>query len=162
MSQEYVFEFSGTKEDFFNKLECFPNNSEQFYYFDDYIVKVKNNEIHFGVQRAGHSGGYWFIPTITEYDDKIQFKGIIKYIGPEHNPTTDSKNLFKKCIEKIGTVLWSVLLLPFVLAVLLIVGFCELFKWIIRKEWRNPKTKLKTTEEKLTYLMEKHLDCIRI
>ena len=29
----------------------------KFYYFDDYIVKIVDNTIHFGVERCGHSGG---------------------------------------------------------------------------------------------------------
>lgn len=63
MAKEYVFEFSGTKEDFLNHLKRFHHNVSysggSFYYFDDYIVKVIDEEIHFGVAKRGHSHGYW-------------------------------------------------------------------------------------------------------
>ena len=83
MPDNYSFEFAGTKEEFLKQLNIYPNNSYSdggFYYFNDYIVKLVDDEIHFGVERAGHSGGQWFIPTITEHDGKITFNGTIKYI----------------------------------------------------------------------------------
>ena len=56
MSQEYVFDFFGTKEDFLNVLNKFSNYSTishgTFFYFNDYIVKViefddtPNSEYH--------------------------------------------------------------------------------------------------------------------
>lgn len=70
MSKEYTFEFIGKKEEFFNILNSYPSNTsysdDKFYYFDDFIVKVTGDEIHFGVARGGHSGGYWYVPSITE------------------------------------------------------------------------------------------------
>lgn len=69
MLQEYVFEFPGAKEDFLNSLNRFSHNpsySNGTFFFDDYIVELIDEEIHFGIARAGHSGGYWFIPTITD------------------------------------------------------------------------------------------------
>ena len=89
MSQEYRFEFLGTKEAFLNNLDRFSHNSysnSTFYYFDDYIVKQTDDEIHFGVARGGHSGGYWFIPTITEFDNRIEFCGTIRRVGGGNDP----------------------------------------------------------------------------
>ena len=88
MSKSYSFEFAGTKEMFLNQLNKYRNNDQRFFYFDDYIVELSNDEIHFGVERAGHSGGQWFIPTITECDNKITFNGTIQYIGPKVDSTT--------------------------------------------------------------------------
>ncbi len=65
MSKSYSFDFSGTKEMFLNQLNEYPNNNQKFFYFDDYIVELSENEVRFGVARGGHSGGYWFVPTIT-------------------------------------------------------------------------------------------------
>jgi hypothetical protein len=72
---------------FLNNLNRFEHNESysgnKFYYFDDYIVKLVGDDIHFGVARGGHSGGYWFIPTITSFDNRIEFRGSIRYIGPD-------------------------------------------------------------------------------
>lgn len=158
MSQEYVFEFSGTKEDFFNKLNSFPNNSNEFYCFDNYIVKKVNDEMHFGLERAGHSGGHWFVPTITEHKDKIEFKGTIEYIGPKNNPTTSKE---KRFIEKTREILLYILVLPFALIVFSFMKIYNALKWIVKRIRRQPIVKVETTEEKLFYLMENHLGCVR-
>ena len=53
MSQEYTFEYPGTKQMFLDSLKQFPSNDNNFYYFDNYIVKLVGDEIHFGIERAG-------------------------------------------------------------------------------------------------------------
>ena len=149
-----MFEFSGTKEDFLNTLDPFNHNSYSsgtFYYFDDYIVKLIDDEIHFGVARGGHSGGYWFVPTITDLGDRIEFRGEIRYIGPK-----DNRNSIKKAIDAVGEFLFLVFILPIVLAFRLYV-FVE---WLIRKICNHPKSKEKTNEERLLDLMENHFGCI--
>ena len=164
MPDNYSFEFAGTKEEFLKQLNIYPNNSYSdggFYYFNDYIVKLVDDEIHFGVERAGHSGGQWFIPTITEYDGKITFNGTIKYIGPNVDSTTTEKSMFKKCINKIGEWLLYIVVTPFVLVVYVVVKLVAFFKWAINKILRRPTAKPKTTEEKLFDLMENHLNCTR-
>ena len=45
MSQEYTFEFLGTKEDFLNKLGCHKNNDNQFFWFDSYMVNCYSFDI---------------------------------------------------------------------------------------------------------------------
>ena len=116
MSKEYVFEFPGTKEDFINILNRFNHNasysSGTFYYFDDYIVELVGDEMHFGVTRGGHSGGYWFVPTITDLGNKMEFRGEIKYIGPN-----DNRGSFKKAIDSVGEFLLLILILPIVLII---------------------------------------------
>ena len=158
MSREYVFEFSGTKEDFFNKLNSFHNNSGEFYFFDNYIVEKVNDEVRFGVERAGHSGGHWFVPTITEYEDKIELKGTIEYIGTQNN-STNSKE--KRFIEKVREILLYILVLPLALVVFLFMKIHNALKWIVQKIRRQPIVKVENTEEKLFYLMENHLGCVR-
>ena len=155
MSQEYIFEFYGTKEDFLNILNGFPNRtyfSGKLYYFNDYIVKLIDDEIHFGVERGGHSGGYWFIPKITEFDERIEFCGTIRYIGPN-----DNQSKIRKTIDKIEEILLFVLLLPIVL----IVKLYMIIEWVIRKICNRPKVKEKTTEERLFDLMGNYMGCVR-
>lgn len=155
MSKEYMFEFPGTKEDFMTSLNRFSHNasysSGKFYYFDDYIVKLVGDEIHFGVARGGHSGGYWFIPTITYLGEKIEFCGKIRYIGPN-----DNRGSFKKTIDSIGDFLLFILILP----IALIIWGYMFIEWLVRKIFNRPKPKGKTNEEKLFDLMENYFGCV--
>lgn len=154
MSKEYIFEFPGTREDLLNSLNRFSHtasySSDTFYYFDDYIVKLIGDEIHFGVARGGHSGGYWFIPTITDLGDRIEFRGTIQYIGPD-----DNRSVFKKTIDDIGVFLLFVLVLPIVL----IIQIYLYMERLIRKIFNRPKRK-KTNEERLFDLMENYFGCV--
>ncbi len=155
MSKEYMFEFSGTKEDFMDSLKRFSHNasysSGTFYYFDDYIVRLVGDEIHFGVARGGHSGGYWFIPTITDLDGKMEFRGEIRYVGPN-----DNRSSFKKSIDSIGVFL----LLIFILPICLIIWGYMFLEWLVRKIFNRPKPKEKTNEERLFDLMENYFGCV--
>lgn len=163
MSQELVFEFMGTKEDFLNKLANFPNNDHQMYYFDNYIVKIVGEEIHFGVERAGHSNGYWYIPKITQHNGKTQFRGNIKYTGAQAEvPPAVKRSFSKRFIGKIIRGIFYILTLPLVLAVLLGTKLYNAFKGIKGKAQHQLTAQTKTKEEKLIYLMEKHLGCSRV
>ena len=159
MSQEYTFEFLGTKEDFLKKLGCHKNNDNQFFWFHSYIVKIVDEEIHFGVERVGHSGGHWFISTITEHEDRIELKGTIQYIGPQDNSFSDKReeSVFKKCIGKFFEYLMYVIVAPFVLIVYVFL----FFKKLLNKLCHRPTVSLKTKEDKLFDLMENQLGCIR-
>ena len=135
--KEYVFEFSGTKEEFLNNLNRFSHDTTcsrgTFYYLDDYIVELIDEEIRFGVARGGHSGGYWFIPTITSFDNRIEFRGSIRYIGPDG----EKQGSFKKAINSIGEFLLLILILPIVIVIR---GYMFL-EWFVRKMLNRPKPK---------------------
>ena len=107
MSKSYSFDFLGTKEMFLNQLNKYPNNNQKFFYFDDYIVEISDNEVRFGVARGGHSGGYWFVPTITEHGGKTAFCGTIEY----NDPYTSEKGV-KKIVNKIEKILLWIILIP--------------------------------------------------
>ena len=152
MSKNYSFDFSGTKEMFLNQLNIYPNNNQKFFYFDDYIVELSENEIRFGVARGGHSGGYWFIPTITELDGKTTFCGTIEHVSPY----TNEKGI-KKNANKIEEVLLWIILIP----IIIIVKVCLFFSWLVRKILKRTKPKEDSLEDKLYNLMENHLNCTR-
>ena len=152
MSKSYSFDFLGTKENFLNQLNKYPNNNQKFFYFDDYIVEISDNEVRFGVARGGHSGGYWFVPTITELDGKTTFCGTIEYV----DPYTNEKGI-KKIINKIEEVLLWIILIP----VIVVVKVYLFFSWLIRKIFKRSKPKEESLEDKLYNLMENHLGCKR-
>ena len=156
MSREYIFEFPGTKDDFLNSLHRF-NHSESyssgtFFYFDDYIVKLIDDEILFGVARGGHFGGYWFVPTITDLGNSIEFRGKIQYIGPNSNDGP-----IKKAIAKVDEFLLLVLLLPLAL----VFWLYRFIEWLIRKICNRPKPKEKTNKERLFDLMVNYFGCTK-
>ena len=153
MAKEYIFKYADSKESFLTILDSFHTNNSRFYYFDDYIIQVLDDEIQFGIERAGHSGGNWFISKFTEENDQIEFRGTIQYIGPE-NSTTRTKT--QKILDKIGLFFLSILLFP-ILAIFFVISKIQ---WIIRKIRKIPNTK--TTEDKLFDLMENRLNCQRV
>ncbi len=152
MSKSYSFEFLGTREMFLNQLNKYPNNDEKFFYFNDYIVELSNDDIRFGVARGGHSGGYWFVPTITELDGKTTFCGTIEYISPY----TSEKGI-KKIVNKIDEVLLWIILIP----IIIIVKVYLFFSWVVRKLFKKTKPKEESMEDRLYNLMENHLGCKR-
>ena len=155
MSKKYIFKYNGSKESFLTILNSIHSNNGRFYYFDDYIVEVLDDEIRFGVERVGHSGGNWFISEFTEENNQIEFRGTIQHIGPENSNT---RTKAQKIWDKIELVLLSILLFP-ILAIFFVISKIQ---WIIRKIRKQPNPKTKTTEDKLFYLMEKRLNCQRI
>ena len=158
MPKKYTFEFQGTKEEFFEILNRYPSNNGKFYYFDDYIVELQDDEIRFGIERAGHSGGNWFVSKINEGDGRIYFSGTIKYIGQ----TIGQKEKIKKptVLEKIGDAIIWVIALILLLPLILIWGICVLMDRCVRKIFKRAKPKPMTTEEKLYDLMKNRLHCV--
>ena len=152
MSKSYSFDFLGTKENFLSQLNKYPNNNQKFFYFDDYIVEISDNEVRFGVARGGHSGGYWFVPTITEFDGKTTFCGTIEYV----DPYTNEKGI-KKIVNKIEEVLLWIILIP----IIVVVKVYLFFSWLIRKIFKRSKHKEESLEDKLYNLMENDLGCKR-
>ena len=152
MSKSYSFDFLGTKENFLSQLNKYPNNNQKFFYFDDYIVEISDNEVRFGVARGGHSGGYWFVPTITEHGGKTAFCGTIEY----NDPYTSEKGI-KKIVNKIEKILLWIILIP----IIIIVKVCLFFSWVVRKILKRTKSKEESLEDRLYNLMENHLGCKR-
>ena len=152
MSKSYSFEFLGTKEVFLNQLKKYPNSDQKFFYFDDYIVELSNGDIRFGVARGGHSGGYWFVPTITEIDGKTTFCGTIEY----NDPYTSEKGI-KKIVNKIEEILLWIILIP----IIIIVKVYLFFSWVVRKLFKRTKPREESLEDRLYNLMENHLGCKR-
>ena len=109
MSKKYIFKYNGSKESFLTILDSFHTNNSRFYYFDDYIIEVLDDEIRFGVERAGHSGGNWFVSKFTEENNQIEFRGTIQYIGPENS---NMRTKAQKILDKIGLFLLTILLFP--------------------------------------------------
>lgn len=151
MEKVYTFIFPGTREALVERLNLYHHDTAfsgaEYYYLGDYIVKIENGAFRFGVERGGHSRGYWFIPSATEEEGQLVFRGSIQHIGPK-----GKIGKFRKVIDGIELALLVLLLLPLVL----LIRLCLFVRRSIKK---LPKEK--TTEEKMYDLMENHLGCIR-
>ena len=141
---------------FLNQLNKYHNNDQRFFYFDGYIVELSNDDIRFGVARGGHSGGYWFVPTITELDGKTIFCGTI-----EHNSPYTSEKGGRKIVDKIKEILLWIIAIPIMIPIIVVVEVYLFFSWLIRKIFKRSKPKEESLEDKLYNLMENHLGCIR-
>ncbi len=139
MSKKYSFSFLGTMEMFLNQLNKYSNN-KKYFYLDDYIVDFSEDKLRFGIARGGHSGGYWFIPTITEIDNYITLCGTIKYI--DHY--TSEKGI-KKIINKVEEIFALIILLPLII----LIKLYFFFSWIVKKILKKPKSKEESLEDKL-------------
>ncbi|MBQ2938810.1 MAG: hypothetical protein IJE00_00410 [Clostridia bacterium] len=156
MPKQYTFEFKGAKQDFLNELDKHPHhtsaNGNKHYIFHDCIIDIIDGSPRFGIQRGGHSGGYWYMPTITEYEDHIELCGTIEYIGYQ-----GKQSLIEKVTDKIVEILLAILLFPLFVIFWLYVWIS---KWI-RKLFRKPPVTEITTEDRLFDLMENCLGCTR-
>ena len=151
MSKKYVFRYEGTKKMFldqFNWSNGYFDDKARYKYINDYILKLINDEIHFGVERGGHSGGYWYIPIITEFDDHIEFEGEIKYVGSNG----DNKSI------RICDKLWEGILFIILLPIICIYKLYEFVRILLKK----PIDKGRSTEDKLFDLMINHLGCTKV
>ena len=143
MDKEYRFCYNGTKEIFNQLLQKTTSG--------DYIISTLDGKISFGIERAGHSGGYWFVPDIVEYDDRIELVGKIQYFGPENHRNGKTKRKYK-----IWEIVADIFLFPLI-CIFAIVYFIEKALNKTRK-----KTKPMTRYEKLLDLMKNHLGCTEV
>ena len=154
MDKEYRFCYNGTKEMFINHCRYgspdkrISINPKGDFLIENYIISTIDNKIGFGIERAGHSGGYWFIPDIWEFDDRIELVGTIQYIGPED--TRDSK---AKVRDKVIEVLFTIIFFP----LFCLIKLFSFIEWIIGKIRKKPKPM--TREGKLYKLMINHFGC---
>ena len=156
MSEEYCFEFPGTRDAFSKKLGMYPDNDRRYFYFDDYIVERAGENYRFGVERAGHSGGYWFSPEITEREDKLVLRGKLRYSDPWSEETGEKEQ--NKLADKLESILLFILLLPLIVIIKVVQWTRRLLHWVARR----PLPKVLTTEEHLFDLMENYLGCTLI
>lgn len=143
MDKEYRFCYHGTKEMFHQHLQNTP--------IRNYLISTLDGKISFGIERGGHGSGYWFVPDIVEYDDKIEIVGKIQYFGPED--TRDDKT---KRRDKFFAIVATVFLFPLILVSTVVYYIVAL----LNKMRKNPKPM--TREEKLLDFMKNHLGCTEV
>lgn len=147
MKKEYVFRFPGSKDAFLKKLDSVCESYWGAKHLGDYLIELADNEIRFGIERAGHSGGYWYVSPLQEVDGQLELRGKIRYIGP-----FDDRNKLQKVLDLLLEMLVVVLFWP-------VAMLADVVCLIVRKIRRQPRPH--TQEQKLTDLMNR-LGCKQV
>lgn len=105
-----------------------------------------------GIERGGHSGGYWYTATITETEDGTEMRGEIVF-RTFHGDEEVRKNAKWKKISE-----W-ILIVIFFLPVLLIALPTWGIMLLIGKLRGKPVEVTMSTEEKLTRFMTEVMGC---
>ncbi|MBQ4509476.1 MAG: hypothetical protein II984_02025 [Clostridia bacterium] len=149
---EYPFPKAQLTESIKDKLGKYGNN--------EYLIEYKENGNFFlGVERAGHSGGNWYVANVTEADGKTTITGKIVY-NPDENGQETKLETSKS--EKIGTVLLCIFFGIPILFILLLFSTVLLFEKIINKFRKKPKLTFLSKEEKLDKFMLEYLNCKKL
>lgn len=115
-----------------------------------YLVRISGERLCFGIERCGHSGGYWFCPTVTETDGRLLLRGKLT-----SGCTPSPNKWYIQMFEALDTVCMALLLAPFFLPVKL----CRAIGNGIRRLRGLPPKREETTEDRLCALMETLLGC---
>lgn len=105
-----------------------------------------------GIERGGHSGGYWYTATLTETEDGTEMRGEIVF-RTFHGDEEVRKNAKWKKISE-----W-ILIVIFFLPVLLIALPTWGIMLLIGKLRGKPVETAMSTEEKLTHFMTEVMGC---
>lgn len=108
-----------------------------------------------GVSRGGHSGGYWYVATLTEQDGQTAMSGRIIYRSFHSNGEYREDTRWEKIKEWVGVAAIVVFFFPVILIALAVWGIMLL----IGKLRGKPMPPTMTDGEKLTYFMTETMGC---
>ena len=108
-----------------------------------------------GIERGGHSGGYWYVATLTESDGVTEIWGEIVYRSYHKNGEYREDTKWEKIREWLGIVLIVIFFSPVFLIALAIWGIMLL----IGKLRGKPVEATMSTQEKLTHFMTEVMGC---
>ena len=155
----FTYEYPDTKEHF---LDALSSQFGKYYGTTDgkYLIKHKENGNFFlGVERVGHSGGNWYVASVTEENGKTQITGKI-VLNPDENGQKTKLETSKS--EKIGEILHYILFGIPILLILLLFSVVNLFDKIINIFRKKPKPTFLSKEEKLDKFMLEYLNCKKL
>ena len=107
---------------------------------------------YLGIERGGHSGGYWYIATLTETEDGTEMRGEIVFLTFHGDEEVRKNAKWKKISE------W-ILIIIFFLPVLLIALPTWGIMLLIGKLRGKPVEATMSTEKKLTHFMTEVMGC---
>lgn len=124
---------------------------------EDYRIKFNgDDEILFGIERAGHSGGYWFKSRLIERENELHIIGEMILMDSNNKKIEFSKK--EKIKETLFMIIFIILTWWLIIIVWLIKATNKLYNKIIGKKLEPQLTK----EEKLDRLMIDLLCCEKV
>lgn len=108
-----------------------------------------------GIERGGHSGGYWYAATLTETENGTEMRGEMVYRSLHGDGSYREATKWEKTKDMIFTVLVALLCLIPILIIYAVQGILRL----IGKLRGKPLEITMSTEEKLTHFMTEVMGC---
>lgn len=113
------------------------------------------NGFDLGIERGGHSGGYWYVATLTETEDGTEMRGEMVYRSLCGDGSYREATKWEKVKETLFVILVGLLCLIPILIIYAIQGILRL----IGKIRKKPLEITMSTEEKLTHFMTEVMGC---
>lgn len=113
------------------------------------------NGFDLGIERGGHSGGYWYVATLTQTESGSEMRGEIVYRSLHGDGSFREASKWEKLKETLFAVFVGLLcLIPF-----LIVYAIRGILLLIGKLCGKPVEATMSTEDKLTHFMTEAMGC---
>ena len=140
-----------------------PKSSEAFKLALCEAVRVKGAMLYedteagfdLGIERGGHSGGYWYVATLTETEDGTEMRGEIVYRSFHGDGSYREATKREKIQEKFFIAIEALICLIPILVFYAVGGILLL----IGKLRGKPVEVTMSTEEKLTRFMTEVMEC---
>lgn len=113
------------------------------------------NGFDLGIERGGHSGGYWYTATLTKTEGGTEMRGEIVYRSLHGDGSYREATKWEKAKDVIFTVFVALLCLIPILVIYAVQGILRL----IGKLRGKPVEATMSTEEKLTHFMTEVMGC---
>ena len=145
----YIFTTPLPPADFRLNLREAVQNSGHLLYEDT------QNGFDLGIERGGHSGGYWYAATMTETEGGTEMRGEIVYRNLRGDGSYREATKWEKAKETLFVILVGLLCLIPILVIYAVQGILRL----IGKIRKKPLEITMSTEEKLTHFMTEVMGC---
>ena len=145
----YIFTTPLPPADFKRNLREAVQNSGHLLYEDT------PNGFDLGIERGGHSGGYWYVATLTETENSTEMRGEIVYRSLHGDGSYREATKWEKSKETLFVILVGLLCLIPILVIYAVQGILRL----IGKIRKKPLEITLSTEEKLTRFMTEVMGC---
>ena len=119
------------------------------------LYEDTQNGFDLGIERGGHSGGYWYIATLTETEDGTEMRGEMVYRSLCGDGSYREATKWEKVKETLFVILVGLLCLIPILVIYAVQGILRL----IGKLRGKPVEAAMSTEEKLTHFMTEVMGC---
>lgn len=119
------------------------------------LCEDTQNGFDLGIERGGHSGGYWYTATVTETEHGTEMRGEIVYRSLHGDGSYREATKWEKAKETLFVILVGLLCLIPILVIYAVQGILRL----IGKIRKKPLEITMSTEEKLTHFMTEVMGC---